>query len=69
MDAVSQRKTWDLINSQKKNKTVIITTHFLEEAEDLADRIGVMHLGKPYILKKSSLNFCKIRKIVCCWKQ
>ena len=51
MDAVSQRKTWDLINSQKKNKTVIITTHFLEEAEFLADRIGIMHLGKPHILR------------------
>jgi len=47
MDPQSRRATWDFIEEQKRNnKTVILTTHYIEEAEALADRVGIIDNGK-----------------------
>ena len=45
MDPVSRRAIWDILKELKKEKTIILTTHQLEEAEFLADRIGIMSKG------------------------
>ena len=46
MDPVSRRTFWDIIKSLKnEKKTVILTTQFLDEAEQLADRIAIMAKG------------------------
>ncbi|MFJ4964709.1 Daunorubicin/doxorubicin resistance ATP-binding protein DrrA [Streptomyces sp. ADI96-02] len=46
LDAQSRRDTWDLIRDLKANgTTVLLTTHYLEEAEHLADRLAIMHRG------------------------
>ena len=36
---------WDVIRSLKGNMPIILTTHYMEEAEALSDRIGVMGAG------------------------
>ena len=36
---------WDVINSLKGKITIILTTHYMEEAEALSDRIGIMKDG------------------------
>ena len=47
MDARARRKTWEFIGSLKEqNKTVILTTHYIEEAEALSDRVGIIDYGK-----------------------
>jgi ABC-2 type transport system ATP-binding protein len=47
MDARARRKTWKFIRSLKsENKTVILTTHYIEEAEALSDRVGIIDYGK-----------------------
>ncbi|MCK5547573.1 MAG: ABC transporter ATP-binding protein, partial [Thermoplasmata archaeon] len=47
LDAQSRRSLWALITSLKeKGKTIFLTTHYLEEAEELADRVAIMHKGK-----------------------
>ena len=47
MDARSRRNTWEFIGSLKgKNKTIILTTHYIEEAETLSDRVGIIDSGK-----------------------
>lgn len=47
LDPKARRKIWDLIRKLKsEGKTVILTTHYLEEAEMLADRVGIMDHGK-----------------------
>ena len=47
MDARVRRTTWDFINSLKQtNKTVILTTHYIEEAEALCDRVAIIDFGK-----------------------
>ena len=47
MDPRIRRKTWDFINSlQEKEKTVILTTHYIEEAEALCDRVAIIDYGE-----------------------
>jgi len=46
LDVLSRRDLWDIINEIKKTTTIILTTHYLEEAEALSDRIGIMVNGK-----------------------
>jgi ABC-type multidrug transport system ATPase subunit len=47
MDARARRATWRFIESLKnQGKTVILTTHYIEEAEALSDRVGIIDYGK-----------------------
>ncbi|MBG0771080.1 MAG: ATP-binding cassette domain-containing protein, partial [Anaerolineaceae bacterium] len=47
MDARVRRSTWDYIRSLKdESKTIILTTHYIEEAQALSDRVGIMDYGK-----------------------
>lgn len=47
LDPQARRHLWDLIrNIKKKGITVILTTHYLEEAEMLCDRVAIMDKGK-----------------------
>ena len=46
MDPQSRRATWGFIEEFRQNgKTVILTTHYIEEAEELADRVGIIDHG------------------------
>ncbi|CAL8096130.1 unnamed protein product [Orchesella dallaii] len=46
MDPGARRAIWDLIQSEKKNRTVLLSTHFMEEADLLGDRIAIMAEGE-----------------------
>jgi ABC-2 type transport system ATP-binding protein len=47
MDVQSRRATWDFIKDLKiQGKTLILTTHYIEEAEILCDRVGIIDYGK-----------------------
>ena len=46
LDVLARRELWRVIEALKGKVTVILTTHYLEEAEALADRIGVMAAGR-----------------------
>jgi len=46
LDVRARRDLWKLIESLKGKMTVVLTTHYLEEAEALADRIAIMSAGK-----------------------
>jgi ABC-2 type transport system ATP-binding protein len=47
LDVEARRALWDEIrNLVKRGKTVVLTTHYLEEADALADRIAVIHQGR-----------------------
>ena len=47
MDARARRRTWEYIGSLKsKGKTVILTTHYIEEAQSLSDRVGIIDYGE-----------------------
>jgi ABC-2 type transport system ATP-binding protein len=47
MDARARRNTWEFIGSLKdEKKTIILTTHYIEEAERLSDRVGIIDYGR-----------------------
>ena len=47
LDPQSRRNLWDLIRKIRDNgTTVVITTHYMDEAEELCDRVAVMEAGK-----------------------
>ena len=47
MDPQSRHAVWDFIKDQKiQGKTIILTTHYMEEAEELCDRVGIIDHGK-----------------------
>ena len=46
LDVIARHELWDVIQSLKGNITIILTTHYMEEAAALSDRIGIMKSGR-----------------------
>ena len=46
LDVLARRELWHLISRLRGEKTIVLTTHYLEEAEALSDRVGVMAGGR-----------------------
>ena len=46
MDPYSRRFTWNVIRQQKEGRVIVLTTHFMDEADLLGDRIAIMGGGK-----------------------
>lgn len=49
LDVIARSELWDIIRALKGKVTVILTTHYMEEAEALSDRIGIMKDGRLLI--------------------
>lgn len=45
LDVIARKELWTIIESLKGKITIILTTHYMEEAESLSDRIGIMAKG------------------------
>ena len=45
LDVIARHDLWEVIRSLKGKVTIILTTHYMEEAESLSDRIGIMKSG------------------------
>lgn len=54
MDPYSRRSTWNLLRSNRAGRTIILTTHFLDEADLLGDRIAIMADGELRCLGSST---------------
>ncbi len=46
LDVIARHDLWEAIRSLKGRVTIILTTHYMEEAESLSDRIGIMKSGR-----------------------
>lgn len=46
LDVIARSELWNTVRELKKKVTVILTTHYMEEAEALSDRIGIMRGGR-----------------------
>ena len=65
LDVIARQELWDAIRSLKGKITIILTTHYMEEAEALSDRIGIMKHGhllaigtaEEFIQKANTNNF------------
>ena len=71
LDVIARSDLWDILKELKGKVTVILTTHYMEEAESLSDRIGIMRDGRLLITGtaeelKAAAGKEKIRGRVCC---
>lgn len=65
LDVIARKELWKIIENLKGKITIILTTHYMEEAETLSDRVGIMAHGslicigtpKELIKKTESTNF------------
>ena len=46
MDPITRRHVWDIIEDAKKGRAIVLTTHSMEEADILSDRIAIMAKGR-----------------------
>ena len=46
MDPVSRRHMWDIITREREQRSIVLTTHSMEECEALCTRIGIMTAGR-----------------------
>ena len=46
LDVIARHELWEVIRALKSKITIILTTHYMEEAEELSDRIGIMKNGR-----------------------
>ena len=53
MDLSARRKLWNMLKNYKSNRIIILTTHYMDEADILGDRIGIMTGGKVICLGSS----------------
>lgn len=63
LDVLARRELWKIINSLKGKMTIILTTHYMEEAESLSDRIGIMKDGKLLFIGNKNELFAKTNKV------
>ena len=59
LDVIARSELWRVIRSLRGKSTIILTTHYMEEAETLSDRIGIMKNGK--LLTTGTANDMKAR--------
>ncbi|MEI3336743.1 MAG: ABC transporter ATP-binding protein [Clostridium sp.] len=57
LDVIARRELWKIISSLKGKITIILTTHYMEEAEELSDYIAIMVKGN--IIKQGTLEEIK----------
>ena len=57
LDVISRRELWNAIKLLKGKMTIILTTHYMEEAEELSDRIGIIKEGKMLFVGDKSTLF------------
>ena len=63
VDVELRKDMWNIItNLKKKGITIILTTHYIEEAENIADRIGVINNGKLLLIEEKQSLMKKMSK-------
>lgn len=56
MDVDARRKLWDLLSDLRKDRTVLLTTHYMDEAEVLGDRIAIIAKGKMQCIGSAQVS-------------
>jgi ABC-2 type transport system ATP-binding protein len=61
VDVELRRAMWDMVRSLRENGvTIILTTHYIEEAEEMADRIGVISKGEIILVEEKAALMAKL---------
>ena len=68
VDPYSRRAIWDLLIKYKLGRTIILTTHFMDEADLLGDRIAIINCGKYVSTSASMFPHSLLVKVGLLWK-
>ena len=68
VDPYSRRAIWDLLIKYKLGRTIILTTHFMDEADLLGDRIAIINCGKYVSTLASMFPHTLLVKVGLLWK-
>jgi len=61
VDVELRRAMWEMVRSLRENGvTIILTTHYIEEAEEMADRIGVINKGELILVEEKAALMAKL---------
>ena len=53
MDLQARRSLWNMLRTYRNNRIIVLTTHYMDEADVLGDRIGIMAQGRLVCLGTS----------------
>ena len=53
LDLQARRQLWNMLRNEKKDRIILLTTHYMDEADILGDRIGIMTAGRMTCLGSS----------------
>ncbi|HDZ37201.1 MAG TPA: ABC transporter ATP-binding protein [Marinobacter sp.] len=63
VDVELRRDMWEMVRKLREDEvTIILTTHYIEEAEEMADRIGVIRQGEIILVEEKSILMSKLGK-------
>ena len=63
VDVELRRDMWEMVRNLRKNGvTIILTTHYIEEAEEMADRVGVINKGELILVEEKATLMRKLGK-------
>ena len=63
VDVELRRDMWDMVRSLRESGvTIVLTTHYIQEAEEMADRIGVINKGQIVVVDEKSALMRKLGK-------
>ncbi|WP_297692311.1 ABC transporter ATP-binding protein [Phenylobacterium sp.] len=63
VDVELRRDMWEMVRGLRENGvTIILTTHYIEEAEEMADRVGVIHRGELILVEEKTALMRKLGK-------
>ena len=63
VDVELRRDMWGLVRRlRERGVTIILTTHYIDEAEEMADRIGVVHKGELVVVEEKTALMTKLGK-------
>jgi len=63
VDVELRRDMWELVRGLRdRGVTIILTTHYIEEAEEMADRVGVIHKGELIVVEEKTTLMKKLGK-------
>jgi ABC-2 type transport system ATP-binding protein len=63
VDVELRRDMWELVRGlRERGVTIILTTHYIEEAEEMADRVGVIHKGELIVVEEKTTLMKKLGK-------
>jgi len=63
VDVELRREMWDMVRGlRERGVTIILTTHYIEEAEEMADRVGVIHKGELILVEDKATLMARLGK-------